>query len=232
MTAPRTPRSASRRARLEDLDKFTLGYMAAALWTFEGGAKYDRTSIAAATRAQMKEDCQRFQTENKAALHHAYYDRGYEEEQAGQDFWLTRNRHGTGFWDRDLAPAVGTALTNAAHKFGGVDLYESRGKVHQVQKVGTQLGKEEKKTVSPARRRASRVSLPRWSDTKGWKGGDSRRLYAFVDNLTGRVTVHHGNAGLRHSSVPVGPNATVRPATRLEAEQHWQSPLHAGWKVV
>lgn len=230
MTAPRSPRPTSRRARLVDLDKFTLGYMAAALWTFEGGAKYDRTSIAAQARAQMMEDCQRFQADNEAALRRAY-EQGCEEEQAGQSFWLTRNRHGSGFWGGDLDPAVGMALTSAAHKFGEVDLFESRGEVHQLQK-SRRRSKNKNKTVSPDRRSASRVSLPRWSDTKGWKGGDSRRLYAFIDNLTGRVTVHPGNAGLRHSSVPVGPNATVRPATRLEAERHWQSPLHDGWRVV
>lgn len=28
-----------------------------------------------------------------------------------------------------------------------------------------------------------------------------------------------------------GPTADVRLATRSEAESHWQSPLHAGWKV-
>jgi hypothetical protein len=29
-----------------------------------------------------------------------------------------------------------------------------------------------------------------------------------------------------------GPQATLRIATRDEAEEHWQRPLHAGWKVA
>lgn len=29
-----------------------------------------------------------------------------------------------------------------------------------------------------------------------------------------------------------GPEADVRVATRTEAEEHWQNPLHAGWKVA
>jgi hypothetical protein len=30
----------------------------------------------------------------------------------------------------------------------------------------------------------------------------------------------------------VGPEVDVRVATRAEAEEHWQDPLHAGWKVA
>ena len=40
-------------------------------------------------------------------------------EQAGQDLWLTRNRHGAGFWDGDWPDAVGERLTEAAHSMGG-----------------------------------------------------------------------------------------------------------------
>lgn len=35
----------------------------------------------------------------------------------GSDFALTRNRHGTGFWDRGLG-THGTALTDLAHPYG------------------------------------------------------------------------------------------------------------------
>ena len=42
--------------------------------------------------------------------------------QIGHDFWLTRNRHGAGFWDRGLGD-VGDRLTKAAHAFGESDLY-------------------------------------------------------------------------------------------------------------
>ncbi len=47
---------------------------------------------------------------------------GYGWEQAGHDFALTRNHHGTGFWDRGLGE-VGTLLTEAAQTFGESDLY-------------------------------------------------------------------------------------------------------------
>jgi hypothetical protein len=35
----------------------------------------------------------------------------------GHDFWLTRNHHGAGFWDRGLGDP-GERLTAAAHQFG------------------------------------------------------------------------------------------------------------------
>ena len=47
---------------------------------------------------------------------------GIEPEQLGHDFWLTRNRHGAGFWDRGLGE-VGDKLTRLSHGFGGVEPY-------------------------------------------------------------------------------------------------------------
>jgi len=40
----------------------------------------------------------------------------------GHDFWLTRNHHGAGFWDRDYGKR-GDRLTKAAHKFGERHVY-------------------------------------------------------------------------------------------------------------
>jgi hypothetical protein len=45
-----------------------------------------------------------------------------DSEQVGHDFWLTRNGHGAGFWDRGLG-AVGERLTAAAKVYGAFDLY-------------------------------------------------------------------------------------------------------------
>jgi hypothetical protein len=42
--------------------------------------------------------------------------------QIGHDFWLTRNRHGAGFWDRGLGD-LGDKLTAAAHTYGESNLY-------------------------------------------------------------------------------------------------------------
>lgn len=40
----------------------------------------------------------------------------------GHDFWLTREGHGAGFWDRGLG-VVGDRLTEACKSYGGYDLY-------------------------------------------------------------------------------------------------------------
>jgi hypothetical protein len=40
----------------------------------------------------------------------------------GHDLFLTRNRHGAGFWDRGLGE-VGDELTEIAHIMGGSDFY-------------------------------------------------------------------------------------------------------------
>lgn len=45
---------------------------------------------------------------------------GLDEVQIGHDFYLTRNHHGAGFWDRDLG-AIGESLTKMSHLFGETD---------------------------------------------------------------------------------------------------------------
>jgi len=46
----------------------------------------------------------------------------YSWASVGHDFWLTRNHHGAGFWDRGLGE-IGDALTDAAYAYGERDLY-------------------------------------------------------------------------------------------------------------
>jgi hypothetical protein len=45
-----------------------------------------------------------------------------EPGQIGHDFWLTRNHHGAGFWDRGLGE-LGEELTRRAQAYGSSDLY-------------------------------------------------------------------------------------------------------------
>lgn len=73
----------------------------------------------------------------------------------------------------------------------------------------------------------ARVKMPRYSEARGWHGGDDRALYAFVGRATGAIIVAPIYCG-RY----VGPDCDVRLATRSEAEKHWQMPLHGGWKVA
>ena len=45
-----------------------------------------------------------------------------DHEQVGHDFWLTRNGHGAGFWDRGLGEQ-GRKLTVLAKTYGSCDAY-------------------------------------------------------------------------------------------------------------
>ncbi len=119
------------------LDEFTRAYIECALWSStdnsneQGGepldANYGLDDIAPETLAQIVEDCASFQAHQHMLLSAAYerYSHSPEwshAEQAGHDFWLTRNHHGAGFWDRGLGD-VGRKLTDAAHVYGSFDLY-------------------------------------------------------------------------------------------------------------
>lgn len=48
--------------------------------------------------------------------------RDLDARSVGHDFWLTRNGHGAGFWDRGYGPR-GDRLSEAARVYGPVDLY-------------------------------------------------------------------------------------------------------------
>lgn len=54
-------------------------------------------------------------------------ERWHDGATTGHDFYLTRNRHGAGFWDRysgDSPEArAGDRLTSAAHVYGESELY-------------------------------------------------------------------------------------------------------------
>lgn len=43
----------------------------------------------------------------------------------GHDLWLTRNRHGAGFWDGDYPKALGLELTAYAHTLGERNVYRN-----------------------------------------------------------------------------------------------------------
>ena len=81
-------------------------------------AGYSADDIAPESLTSMRMDCRDFTEAHGELIEQA----GLSTEQAGHDFWLTRNRHGAGFWDRGLGE-VGEALTKNAHAYGESDLY-------------------------------------------------------------------------------------------------------------
>ena len=118
-----------------EIDVFTQAYVDAALWAScdEDQEPLDRNysidDIAPESMEKIVAECKRFQEENADDIATIPYRRTSDgnwsgEEQAGHDFFLTRNRHGVGFWDRDyLTEEVSDRLTNASHKFGETYLY-------------------------------------------------------------------------------------------------------------
>lgn len=126
------------------LDDFTHAYLVAAFWASNdeshpsGGDpiddNYELTDLDTVSLEKMIADCVKFQDKYAAKLKKAYkiykvVDGTSPESYAGHDFWLTRNQHGCGFWDRDLGK-IGEQLTDAAHSFGGSHLEVANDKVY------------------------------------------------------------------------------------------------------
>ena len=88
-------------SNIEHLDLLIPNYLHCALWSSTNDedepldSLYDfRTDISSEGVLRVIEDCTKFLTLATPYLKNA--DLAF----AGHDFWLTRNRHGAGFWDR------------------------------------------------------------------------------------------------------------------------------------
>lgn len=95
-------------------------YIECALWS-TGDGDYENLEdfdVAETSVTDMRDDVRAFlhAAEARGLLE------GLDPEQTGHDFWLTRNRHGVGFWARGLG-SVGEELTRLSHSFGESDLY-------------------------------------------------------------------------------------------------------------
>lgn len=104
-----------------DYNEFITAYFECALWSscddvehplddFYGTQDIDPESL----NAQQVE-CLQFIGDNAGLLS------GLDAGQCGHDFWLTRNGHGAGFWDRGLGE-VGDKLTENCKAMGSVDI--------------------------------------------------------------------------------------------------------------
>lgn len=111
------------------LDQFTKGYIEAAMWllTDDDGNDCDEMTfedIDPDALAKVIADCLLFQTAHRVDLDAATEEDGSREDaHHGHDFYLTRNHHGAGFWDRGYTPALGRILTDAAHACGEDNWY-------------------------------------------------------------------------------------------------------------
>lgn len=103
------------------LDDFEEAYFETALWstTDFDGVPLDNCFEVEDLQQRMPKwfkeqlkDIKDFREANAALLKQAG-----DDAQNGHDFWLTREGHGAGFWDRGYG-AVGDKLTAAAHGYG------------------------------------------------------------------------------------------------------------------
>lgn len=105
------------------MDAFLEAYVEAALWSevdhdtekpFDDD--YCSSDISPHTLERMRLECEQF-IELAGWMIPAD-----KVEQAGHDFWLTRQGHGCGFWDGDW-PEYGDALTEVCKRFMGIFLF-------------------------------------------------------------------------------------------------------------
>lgn len=90
-----------------NLNSFARGYVEAMFFTNCDSGSEDEfianrlgvERLTADSVAAIAKDCAAFEEEAAPLLALAYC-RDYEPEQAGADFWFTRQGHGVGFWDR------------------------------------------------------------------------------------------------------------------------------------
>lgn len=102
------------------LSAMTLGYLEAALWSTSDysdesnnpemlDANFSISDISDEFKEQASKDCAELYKKIADLLTDDDNRGNFNREQIGHDFWLTRNRHGAGFWDGDYVN--GDAIT-------------------------------------------------------------------------------------------------------------------------
>lgn len=130
---------------IEPFGPFVQGYVECMIWSSstdgneednseDGGVDYnigdwlDWDDLSVELKAQVVQDCRDFVSlckDDGINLDEVPYDNSGSAHGvlacAGHDFWLTRNGHGAGFWDRGLGE-LGSKLTVLAKTYAGQDL--------------------------------------------------------------------------------------------------------------
>jgi hypothetical protein len=118
------------------LDSVVTAYIQCALWSSNDDdgepldGLYEAWDFGDEAMTSMQEDCADFvEWANELP-----WQECWTAEQLGHDFWLTRNGHGAGFWDRyavGIAAYVGDQLSTRAKTYGSSDVYVGDdGKLH------------------------------------------------------------------------------------------------------
>ncbi len=109
--------------------RFYNSFIAALLWSAAGdgdnGDEFednDASGIHPHVADQLRAQCNQFCTQNESDLQKAKEEVRYTIDHAGHDFALSRNGHGSGYFDRKLGE-VGARLQRAAEDFGPAEAY-------------------------------------------------------------------------------------------------------------
>lgn len=231
----------SLRRKVEDMvgsliasDTFLRAYLETALWssTDEHEDPYDdRYSVydidAESVRAA-KEDCDKFRAAAGNLLD------GADDESAGHNFWLTRNRHGAGFWDTPEewgGEVNATALTDLAHSFGEIDVIDyadegGDGKRIQIARIAG--------VVRPGSMgrwwRSTPVSSPRRGGVEATPADTDPRVSRLVEavkecagDLAHYVSVHGPGPDRRYDELVAAVHA-IDPQWAAPRRTRWRSP--------
>lgn len=107
-----------------ELNDLVKHYLITALWSSndEEGTPFDENfgveDFSGDSLEKAIKDCEEFVKKAGDIL-----DR-YEDTSIGHDFWLTRNRHGAGFWDGDYGKEDGEKLTEISESFGEINIHK------------------------------------------------------------------------------------------------------------
>jgi len=114
----------------EDLDEMINSYIETALWSSTDDVgepldkKFDPNSFTQEDADKMAKDCKDFLDNNHDDIVEFMQVTGEDLISVGHLFWLTRNRHGSGFWGMNRGrDTPGEKLTKASHAYGEVNLY-------------------------------------------------------------------------------------------------------------
>jgi len=115
---------------MTDLERFTQATKEAMYFTDTGGGGEQpptHSDLAPETLLDIEADCRSFWRRFGCFINVAECTRGdgswSNAAQAGHDFWLTRNGHGSGFWDGDWSEPYGEMLSNGSKAYGEFQIY-------------------------------------------------------------------------------------------------------------
>lgn len=121
---------------MDNLTQFTEAFIEALYFTDTGTDTEinENTELSDETRLDIEADCRSFWRRYGCFIMSeecTFCNDTTNPSQAGHDFALTRNGHGTGFWDGDWSDNYADMLTQGSKNYGQFDIYQGDdGKIY------------------------------------------------------------------------------------------------------